>query len=992
MSRFLTLWLKRASALSLCTFLATFPVLAQTPPMVRAEAGESELHRLHFERHPGFAKLIDADVIFQSIAVPADRAAAPEGSERMRVLVTLAESVDRSLPRADFTTESGRQSWRSAVSSRQSEVLAMLPAGTHRVAARYENFMGLALEVNLEALDALLGDPLVQWVEPVRVKQRTLNQGISVMNGTAMRSTFRGAGVTVAIIDDGVDYTHPNLGGGGFPNAKVIGGIDTAGVGDSNPRNPSGAHGTACAGIAAGNVPNGGSVGDFIGGVAPDAKIAAVKVFPDGEDEDASDDDIIQGIDWCVTNQNLSPTNPIMVISMSLGGDRFFASCDNSSPAFVNAINAAIAAGITIVAASGNDGFCNSMSAPACFTGIISVGATFDGNIGNYETCLDSTTCHPGQNFGSDCPRYVNVTTAARQVTPYSNTASFLDILGPSDNSHTADIVGSAGYTSNNYITDFNGTSAATPYIAGAIAALQSAAKARRGSFYTPAEIRQLITSTGISVTDTKGGGLNPGITKPFMNMQAALDAIPTAGTPGLEVRDGGTLLANGGGPISFGSISQGAVAASRVFTVRNSGTADLTLSGLSVPGGFSITEGLSATLAPSTQDTFTVSMPSSAPGTFSGNVTFSNNVAGSSPFSFQITGTVNPVGGGTGEILLQYALETSVVPAGAGTVGRSPAPRVGNQYAANATVAVSASPAQGYVFRGWSGDATGTLSPTNVVMNANKAVRAAFAFPPVPNVRDAFEPNETFGDAQPLALNVPGSTSFANLVMENGGTDWYEINVPALTHLSIDLVFEPAQGSLSADLWDRRGVENPLAFGLAQAQDYTGTGLARLVYVNATAPERLYLRVFGAANPAYSLIIDAIEADDQYDRNGVDNNAPCSPSVIPTVAANTLHANLVLRDDDWFRVNLPPGTTLLDVAVNHRFFSGDLHFMVIGDDPADCAGAFSRVIAGGFSTAAVDNEVLTSIDVAGRTSVLVRVFGANLFMRNIYDLTVTAR
>jgi hypothetical protein len=46
-------------------------------------------------------------------------------------------------------------------------------------------------------------------------------------------------------------------------------------------------------------------------------------------------------------------------------------------------------------------------------------------------------------------------------------------------------------------------------------------------------------------------------------------------------------------------------------------------------------------------------------------------------------------------------------------------------------------------------------------------------------------------------------------------------------------------------------------------AQDYRGTGSSRLIYVNTTAPERLYLRVFGNSNPAYAMMIETIVEDD---------------------------------------------------------------------------------------------------------------------------------
>jgi hypothetical protein len=78
-------------------------------------------------------------------------------------------------------------------------------------------------------------------------------------------------------------------------------------------------------------------------------------------------------------------------------------------------------------------------------------------------------------------------------------------------------------------------------------------------------------------------------------------------------------------------------------FTVTNSGTATLTLSGLTVPSGFGIVEGLSASLAPGASDTFKVRFL--ATGNASGQVSFNNNDANENPFNFSIAGSV-PTGG----------------------------------------------------------------------------------------------------------------------------------------------------------------------------------------------------------------------------------------------------------------------------------------------------------------------------------------------------------
>ncbi|KAK8103159.1 hypothetical protein PG984_016305 [Apiospora sp. TS-2023a] len=84
---------------------------------------------------------------------------------------------------------------------------------------------------------------------------------------------FTGEGATVAIIDTGIDYTHPALGGGVGDGFKVTGGLNCGGVGGPDDFGKIiDDHGTHVAGIIAGK-------GDNFVGVAPDAKILAYKVF-----------------------------------------------------------------------------------------------------------------------------------------------------------------------------------------------------------------------------------------------------------------------------------------------------------------------------------------------------------------------------------------------------------------------------------------------------------------------------------------------------------------------------------------------------------------------------------------------------------------------------------------------------------------------------------------------------------------------------------------
>lgn len=112
-----------------------------------------------------------------------------------------------------------------------------------------------------------------------------------VHNATGVRALhqkgIKGKGVKIAVVDTGVDYTHPDLGGGFGPGFKVAGGYDFAGDGDwpKGPRQPDNDpmglqdHGTHVAGIVAGQ-------GENWSGVAPEATIYAYKTYArDGTDE-----------------------------------------------------------------------------------------------------------------------------------------------------------------------------------------------------------------------------------------------------------------------------------------------------------------------------------------------------------------------------------------------------------------------------------------------------------------------------------------------------------------------------------------------------------------------------------------------------------------------------------------------------------------------------------------------------------------------------------
>lgn len=483
------------------------------------------------------------------------------GRERVAIKVNLAPPPG-ALRGEEWNDQAGLKRWQTAVKARQDEVLASLAGSGARLRHRFENQPGFSVEVTRAELDRVLRHPRVVSVEPVRTMRPHLAQGIPLMGGSVYRAAHNGSGVAVAIVDNGVDYTHPRLGGGGFPNSKVIGGFDFGDL-DSNPAPAGDAHGTACAGIVAGTL---GTVGDYIGGVAYNARLYALKITAGGSGS-ASDDAIIAAWNWCITHRNDDPANPIVAISTSFGGGRFFTACDGSESAYATAANNAMAAGITVLVSSGNDGYCDSISSPACVSGAIAVGSVFDASYGTVQGCIDPASCV--QKFSSaTCFTgfYAEDVTAADKVPSYSNTSSLLGLLAPANRASTTDIVGIGGYGTGDYTTTFGGTSAACPYAAGAVAALQSAAKSILGRFLTPAEVKTRLVSTGDNITDTK----TP-VTKPRINLARAIESL------GQSVSF--TIHNDGNAPLSITSLALDVVtpwlscSPSAPFTIAAGGT-----------------------------------------------------------------------------------------------------------------------------------------------------------------------------------------------------------------------------------------------------------------------------------------------------------------------------------------------------------------------------------------------------------------------------------
>ena len=438
-----------------------------------------------------------------------------DGKSLTRVIVNLCKpaKADRL---HNFKEMVVRKELKQSVYDVQNQVISNLDDSQVRLTNRFIYIFGFSAEVTLQGLQALIDNADVLSIEKDEILHANLAQGIPLMNASTPRISYNGSGLSVAICDTGIDYTHPRLGGGGFPNSKVIGGHD-CGDNDNNPMDADG-HGTACAGIAAGEL---GAVGNYIGGVAYSARLYAVKISH-GTGGSAYTSDMIEGWEWCITHQNDDPSNPIMIISTSFGGGRYFNTCDSTSIAMTTAAANAVSAGMTLFVSSGNDGYCDSIEWPSCISHVISVGAVYDADLGRnppsgYVGCIKNGSCAGTPGPPCDEKWYLDEPANADQVTTYSNSSSFLDLFAPSNWATTTELGGGYWDTANG----FGGTSAACPYAAGAAACLQTAAKAITGSFLTPSQVKSTLIDNGDLVTDGKVA-----ITKPRVNLGDAVDSI----------------------------------------------------------------------------------------------------------------------------------------------------------------------------------------------------------------------------------------------------------------------------------------------------------------------------------------------------------------------------------------------------------------------------------------------------------------------------------
>jgi type VII secretion-associated serine protease mycosin len=304
---------------------------------------------------------------------------------------------------------------------------------------------------------------------------RSLDWALGALHAQQAWQTTQGAGVTVAVLDTGVDATHPDLTG------QVLAGKDEVGFGAKRGDSAWARHGTGMAAIIAGHG-HGAGDGSGVLGIAPKARILPVRVILEDKDPQrqkartSRGDALPAGIRWAVDHG-------ADVINLSLGDDSATAA---PVAAEDDAIQYALRKGVVVVASAGNGGDeADRSSYPAAYPGVIAVAAV--------------------DRYGRHAP--------------FSTSRWYSSVSAPGDDVVIAD-------PNRKYYTGW-GTSAASAYVSGAAALIRSAYP-----HLSPVQVKQVLQST---TRHKPSGGRSDDLGTGMIDPAAALAAARRL-TPGPAV------------------------------------------------------------------------------------------------------------------------------------------------------------------------------------------------------------------------------------------------------------------------------------------------------------------------------------------------------------------------------------------------------------------------------------------------------------------------
>ncbi len=326
---------------------------------------------------------------------------------------------------------------------------------------------------------------------------------------------YKGSGYSVAILDTGIDYRHPDLGGGFGAGHRVIAGYDFFNN-DADPMDDNG-HGTHLAGIIGGS-------GTQFPGIAPEVNLIALKVL--GSNASGSWTAIDNALQWVIANQ---ARYNIIGVNLSLGSGNY-----TSNPySLLDADFASLKAkGVFTAIAAGNLFYtfnsAQGVGYPAVSSDVVSVGAVWAGDFG-------------AVTFSSGAKDY---TTAADRVISMGQRGPNLSILAPG--AWITSTASGGGYRV------LGGTSMATAIVTGAAVLVHEALDATGHSAQAnQAGILAILKDTGKTIVDgddENDNVVNTGLAFKRVDIYAALAKVGTVNQPPVLAALANQSIALGGG------------------------------------------------------------------------------------------------------------------------------------------------------------------------------------------------------------------------------------------------------------------------------------------------------------------------------------------------------------------------------------------------------------------------------------------------------------
>jgi hypothetical protein len=409
---------------------------------------------------------------------------------------------DDALPAGRSTeTSTERRQRRQSI---KDQALKALSPSHHRARRDFSELPDSSLTLTqadgLKALTQQAGVTRIFWDRPLKAH---LAEALPLIKQPTVAQVMgrQGAGVGMAVLDTGVDYTRSAFGSCTAPGLPAstcrVAAVYEAAVND-NALDSIG-HGTEVAMTAL--------------AVAPKANIIAVDVF---NGNSASSSDVLAGISWVIAQRS---TYNIGVINLSLGdGVQHSGACGSTDPFYVGVRNARNA-GIVVVASSGNEGYSGGISSPACVAQAVATGAVYDATLGTLGWNLNQVNGSTGAVTTSTCWDNAPV---ADVITCFSDSGSMLDVLAP----------GAMITLDGNAVA---GTSFSAPMVSGAVAVLKAQFPSE-----TTTQLETRITSSGKAIVDPRNGLSRP-----------RLDVLAAQGPPANDGFSAATTLSGISGGLS---------------------------------------------------------------------------------------------------------------------------------------------------------------------------------------------------------------------------------------------------------------------------------------------------------------------------------------------------------------------------------------------------------------------------------------------------------